>query len=41
MLPELHLTKDAFALHLFLQHSEGLVNVVVTDENLHVISLYG
>jgi hypothetical protein len=38
MLPELHFTKDAFTLHLFLQHPEGLVDIVVADENLHVIS---
>jgi hypothetical protein len=33
---ELHLAEDALALHLFLQHLEGLVDIVVTDENLHV-----
>src|ERR1700730_13317886 len=32
---ELHLAEDALALHLFLQHFEGLVDIVVTDENLH------
>src|ERR1700681_3154532 len=32
---ELHLAEDALALHLFLQHLEGLVDIVVTDENLH------
>ena len=32
---ELHLAEDALALHLFLQHPEGLVDIVVTDENLH------
>ena len=37
MLAELHLAEDAFALHLLLQHLEGLVDIVVTDENLHGI----
>jgi hypothetical protein len=32
---EPHLAEDALALHLFLQHPEGLVDIVVTDENLH------
>ena len=32
---ELHLAEDALALHLPLQHLEGLVDIVVTDENLH------
>ena len=35
MAAELHLAEDALALHLLLQHPEGLVNIVVTDENLH------
>jgi hypothetical protein len=39
MLAELHLAEDAFALHLLLQHPEGLVDIVVTDENLHVMIL--
>ena len=39
MLAELHLTEDAFALHLLLQRPEGLVDIVVTDENLHVVFL--
>jgi hypothetical protein len=38
MLPKLHLAEDAFALHLFLQNPEGLVDIVVPDENLHLIS---
>jgi hypothetical protein len=37
---ELHLAEDALALHLFLQHLEGLVDIVVTDENLHVAHLF-
>jgi hypothetical protein len=39
MLTELHLAEDAFALHLLLQHLEGLVDIVVTDENLHAAFL--
>src|SRR5262249_16618824 len=39
MLSELHLAEEAFALHLFLQRPEGLVDIVVTDENLHVVFL--
>jgi hypothetical protein len=39
MLAELHLAEEAFALHLFLQRPEGLVDIVVTDENLHVVFL--
>ena len=35
MAAELHLAENALALHLFLQHPEGLVDIVVTDENLH------
>ena len=35
MAAELHLAEDALALHLFLERLEGLVDVVVTDENLH------
>jgi len=40
MLAELHLTEDAFALHLLLQRPKGLVNIVVTNENLHVVFLF-
>jgi len=39
MAAELHLAEDALALHLLLQHFEGLVDIVVTDENLHAASL--
>jgi hypothetical protein len=35
MAAELHLAENALALHLLLQRLEGLVDVVVTDENLH------
>jgi hypothetical protein len=36
---EFHLTKDALALHLSLQRLEGLVDIVVADENLHAAFL--
>src|SRR5215204_956912 len=32
---ELHLAKDALALHLLLEGAERLIDVVVADENLH------
>jgi hypothetical protein len=32
---KLHLAEDALALHLFLERLEGLVDVVVANENLH------
>jgi hypothetical protein len=38
MAAELHLTEDALALHFLLQHLEGLVDIVVTNENLHARS---
>ena len=34
--PELHLAEDALALQLLLQRTEGLVDVVVADGNLHL-----
>src|ERR1700741_107914 len=40
MLAEFHLTEDAFALHLLLQRPEGLVEIVVTDKNLHAVFLF-
>ena len=40
MAAELHLAEDALALHLPLQHLEGLVDIVVTDENLHAAFLF-
>ena len=40
MLAELHLAEDALALHLLLQCPKGLVDIVVTDENLHVVFLF-
>jgi hypothetical protein len=32
----LHFTEDAFALHLLLERPEGLIDVVIADEYLHV-----
>jgi len=40
MTTELHLAKDALALHLLLQNLEGLVDIVVADENLHMAFLF-
>ena len=35
MAAKLHLAEETFALHLLLQCPEGLVDIVVADENLH------
>jgi hypothetical protein len=40
MLAKFHLAKEAFALHLLLQRFEDLVDIVVTDENLHAVFLF-
>ncbi|KHA50918.1 30S ribosomal protein S21 [Sulfitobacter geojensis] len=37
MLLKLHFTKYAFALEFFLQSPKGLIDVVVTNTNLHVV----
>lgn len=37
MLFEFHFTEYAFLLQLFLQNSEGLIDIVVADTNLHVV----
>lgn len=34
----LHLPKDAFTLHLFLQHTKRLIDIVVANQNLQEIS---
>jgi hypothetical protein len=39
MAAEFHFAEDAFALHLLLQRLQRLVDVVVSDENLHVANL--
>ena len=36
MAAELHLAEHALALQLFLKGFERLVDIVVTDENLHL-----
>src|SRR5262249_5263653 len=33
--PQLHLPEHAFALHLLLEDAQRLIDIVVTDENLH------
>jgi hypothetical protein len=40
MAAEFHLAENALALHLFLQRLEGLVDIVVTDENLQRVLLF-
>jgi hypothetical protein len=37
---QLHLAKDALALHLLLQNLKGLVDIVVAHENLHSVHLF-
>jgi len=37
MLLELHFTKNAFTLELFLQSAQRLIDVVVTNTDLHVV----
>jgi len=40
MTAEFHLAKNPLSLHLLLQHFESLVDIIVTDKNLHVVSLF-
>ena len=40
MAAKFHLAEDALALHLLLQHLEGLIDIVVTDKNLHAAFLF-
>ena len=40
MAVEFHLAEDPLALHLLLQHLEGLIDIVVTDKNLHAAFLF-
>src|SRR5215213_9059598 len=37
---ELHLAEDTLALHLLLQRLEGLVDIVIANENLHAASSF-
>jgi len=36
MATHLHFAEDTFALHLFLESAESLINIVIADEYLHV-----
>ncbi len=36
MAAELHLAEDSLPLHLFLERLQRLINVVITNQNLHV-----
>jgi hypothetical protein len=38
MAAELHLAEDPLALHLLLERLEGLVDIVIANENLHAAS---
>ena len=38
VIAELHFTEDTFTLKLFLQNLIGLINIVITNRNLHVSS---
>jgi hypothetical protein len=38
MTAELHLAENPLALHLLLERLEGLVDIVVANENLHLCS---
>src|SRR3974390_2020664 len=40
MAAQLHFAEKALALHLLLQRPEGLVDIVVADENLHAAFLF-
>jgi hypothetical protein len=38
MAAELHLAENTLALHLLLQRLEGLIDIVIANENLHAAS---
>jgi hypothetical protein len=40
MTAELHLAENALALHLLFQRLEGLVDVIIANENLHAASSF-
>jgi hypothetical protein len=40
MTAELHLAENTLALHLLLQRLEGLIDVIIADENLHAASSF-
>ena len=35
IVPKLHLAEDAFALHFLLQRPEGLIDIVIANDDLH------
>jgi hypothetical protein len=35
---KLHLAENTFALHLLFQRLEGLIDIIIADENLHACS---
>jgi hypothetical protein len=39
MVAKLHFAKDTLALQLLLERPKGLIDIVVANENLHVLSL--
>src|ERR1700750_1660012 len=41
MTAKLHLAENALALHLLLQRLQGLIDVIVANENLHACSFVG
>jgi hypothetical protein len=36
VIPQFHLTEHAFALHLFLQRLQGLINIIIAYNNLQL-----
>ena len=40
MPPKLHLAENPLALHLLLQRLEGLIDIVIANENLHAASSF-
>src|SRR6516162_5214646 len=40
MAAELHLAENPLALHLLLQRLEGLIDIVIANENLHAASSF-
>src|SRR4051794_15618304 len=40
MSAKLHLAENSLALHLLLQRLEGLIDIVIADENLHAASSF-
>jgi hypothetical protein len=37
IITELHLAEDAFALHFLLQSPEGLIDIVIANDDLHAL----